>query len=106
EKSDLRIGHVERFHTAEPLDVFRVLLDEGVDDVVDRDDALDHAITIHDGNSDEIVFANQLRYFFTVGGEGNRLHLLPGDIRHLPAFRRGEQLAQRHHALHASGGIG
>jgi len=39
EESDLGVGLVQRFHAAEALYVFGVLLDQRVDDVVDRDDS-------------------------------------------------------------------
>ncbi len=43
EKADLHIGRVEGLHAAELLGVLGVVVDDGVDDVVDRDDAEDHA---------------------------------------------------------------
>ena len=105
-KSDLGVGHVERFHTAEALHVLGVFLDQRVDDVIDGDDALDHAIVIDDRNGDEVVLARKARDFLAIGGRRNGLNFLPGYVRHLAAFRGGEQLAERHHALDAAGGVG
>ena len=59
----------------------------------------DHAVLAHDRHRDEIVVAREPRDFFAVGGDGNDLHLFPRDVADFAAFGRGEQLAQRHHAL-------
>src|SRR5262249_30110769 len=50
-KSDLHIGRIESLHASELLHVLGGLLDHGIDDVVDRDDAEHMAPLIHDISS-------------------------------------------------------
>ena len=71
----LHVRLVERLHTAELLDVFRLLLLNGVDDVVDGDDA--HQVTrfAHDRNGDEVVVRDDARDLFAVGVGADALHL-------------------------------
>src|SRR5262249_25271883 len=50
-KSDLHIRRIESLHASELLHVLGGLLDHGIDDVVDRDDAEHMAPLIHDRNA-------------------------------------------------------
>jgi hypothetical protein len=56
-----------------------VLLDQRIDHVVDGDHALNHAVAVHDGHGDEVVFAGQPRDVLAVGVHRNRDYLLPRD---------------------------
>ena len=106
EESDLGVGLVQCLHSAEALDVFGVLFHQCVDDVIDRDHSLNHPVVVDDGHRYQVVLARQSSYFFAIGSYRDSLYFLPGDVGNLPALWRGEQLAERHHALDAPSRIG
>jgi len=103
DEADLWVRLLERLHSAKALNVLGVFLDERIDDVVDRDDALDHSIVVDHWNGDEIVLTRDARDLLAIRVDRDRLHLFPRYVRYLPTFRRGEKLAQRHDALDAAG---
>ena len=66
---------VERLHTAELLHVLGLLADDGVDDVVDRDDAEHVAAFVDHRDGEQVVLGDEARDVLAIGraADGERL---------------------------------
>jgi len=96
-KSDLHIGCIESLHASELLHVLGGLLDHGIDDVVDRDDAEHMAPLIHDRNGKQVVFGDKPGDVLAIGrrryGDWPPVR---GNRQHRVLRRAGDQSAKRH----------
>ena len=91
--ADLEIRSVERFHTAEFLDVLRRLLFRQIENVIDGDNPNQHIFHIHDRENRDVVFFESGDGGFLVGGFGKLEGFLDGSIyATLGAMPQGEMM--------------
>jgi hypothetical protein len=65
------IGLLEGLRATEFLDVLGALRNDGVDHVIDRDDAQHFTAVCHDRHGQQIVFSEQARHLLAIGPRGN-----------------------------------
>ena len=105
-EAHLHVRLVQRFHAAELLGVFGLLLLDHVDHVVHGHDT-DHAfVVIHDRDRHEVVLRREPGDFLAVGVRVHVTHLGMHHVGDRRAGRRGEQFLERHHAANLPGNVG
>ena len=96
QKADAQIGLAKRLHAAELLRIFGVFVENGIDHVVDGDDALQIALRIDDRHRQQIIFRDETGDVHPAGIGENTHGIAMREIENMRVRRQRDQFAQRH----------